>query len=247
MHQENRANPVLAKEQHDRLLDIYEQLGLEIQRIDSRPGLPDMTYAANFGFLYRDLFIRSNYRYPQRRKEAVFAEAYFREQGFRIGTLPEDIFYEGQGDMLYMEGKIFCGYGKRTAPEAIPYLEKLLGQKIIALEINHPYFYHLDTCFAPIGEDTVVINPQSFTAKDRARIRRAFSRVIETGKDDNGVLCCNLVSTDHTLVTAKGITDELRYTLENAGRRVIETPMSEFRKGGGSVKCLTLEHYMPND
>lgn len=243
MHTENKVQKAKVQEEFEGLVGIYKKLGLEVLIIDPQLGLPDMVYAANHGFVIDDIFIRSNFRYPQRRKEAYYAEKFFLERKYKVEKVPHGTFFEGQGDMFYRDGKFFCGYGKRTAKEAIAYLEKIVGEKIISFEVNDPYFYHLDMSFGPLGNGKVVINPASFSRKDFQKIKNNFKKVFEADKFDNQMMCCNLVAVGDTVVLGKGISKGLRRQLEKEGYKVIETPMTEFFKGGGSVKCLTLEFF----
>lgn len=243
MHTENTVNAKRAREQFDALVDVYTRLGLNIEILDAQPGLPDMVYAANFGFVLDKTFIRSNFRYPQRRKEADFAETWFKKKGFTVASLPAGVFYEGRGEMCYSDGRFFCGYGKRMAKEAVPYLEEIIGESMLSLTLIDEYFYHFDMCFAPLGKGRVLINPRSFSREDNQKIKKAFRKVIETTEQDNRVMCCNMFVTGDTIVVGNGVSNDYRRTLEKEGFEVIEVAMDEFRRGGGSVKCLTLEFY----
>ena len=243
MDVKNRVDVNRALEQYENLKSIYKKIGLIVEEIEPQKGLPDMVYAANHGFVIDDIFIKSNFRYKERRKEADFAEEYFTKKDFKIKKLPENISFEGQGDLFYRDNKFFCGYGKRSDKEAIPYLEKILGEKVISIAVNDPYYYHLDTCFAPLGNAIAIINPASFAKDDVIKIRKNFKKVIETGREDNKVLCCNLVSAKGVVIIGRGISNELKKELSSSGFEVIEVPTDEFLKGGGSIKCLTLEYF----
>ena len=246
MDVKNRVNQSKAHEQYRKLKEIYKNLGVKVEEIAPGKGLPDMTYAANHGFVIDNIFIKSNFRFPQRRKEAEHSEEFLRKKGFKIKTIPEEISFEGQGDLFYRDGKFYCGWGKRTDRRAIPYLENLLGEKILTFEVNDPYYYHLDTCFAPLGKGIAVVNPASFSRADLEKIKKNFIKVIETDVKDNSVMCCNLVSEDGAVVTGKGISGQLKKEIGDFGWEVIEAEMDEFLKGGGSVKCLTLEWFKSN-
>ena len=50
---------------------------------------------------------------------------------------------------------------------------------------------------------------------------------------------CNAVNVDDTVIMNQA-SDKLVKTLEAKGLRVLQTPLSEFMKAGGSAKCLTL-------
>lgn len=241
MNVHNKADTKNAQKEHNKLVSIYRKLNLSRDFLEPQLGLPDMTFAANYGFVINTTFIKSNFKFPQRSKEADIAKDYFKKNGFTIKTIPDNIFFEGQGDLLYSGKQFFFGHGKRSHKKAKKYLESYLNADIIDLELIDSYYYHLDTCFAPLNESTVLINPLSFTKEGLKIIKNNFKIVIESLVDDNQVLCCNLVRNDKALIMSDGITSRLVDTLESHGFEVIQTPMNEMIKSGGSVKCLTLE------
>ena len=185
----------------------------------------------------------SNFRHEQRRKEADFAKRYFENLGFKIITFSENIYFEGQGDLLTIDGKYFLGWGKRSSKEAKDILNKKLGIECTDFELRDAYFYHLDMSLGPLDSKTALINPRSFTKVGLSRLQNEFPNIIETTEDDNKFMVCNLVVVDKTVVIAKGISDKLKNEIEKYGFKVCEIPMDEFRKGGGGIKCLTLEFF----
>lgn len=243
MHIDNQVNPEKAMEEYRRLKQIYQDLGLEILEIEQGENLPDMVYAANFGSPHGNFFIKANFKFDERKGESELAKQYIQKLGFAIKELPENIYFEGQGDLLKAGNKILMGWGKRTDFEAKKYLEEFLQTEIIDLKLIDQYYYHLDTCFFPLDENTVALNPLSFEEEDLIKISKYFSQIIEVEKEDNDIIACNGVVAGKTAVCGKGISEQLRNDYKKYGFDIIETPMDEFRKGGGSVKCLTLEFY----
>lgn len=77
-------------------------------------------------------------------------------------------------------------------------------------------------------------------------LKKNFKRVIETDTKDNNVMCCNLVSLNGAVVIGKGVSKKLKKDIRDEGWEVREAEMDEFLKGGGSVKCLTLEYFKSN-
>lgn len=243
MHVENKVNQKRVAGEFAALKKIYASLGVEMLEIEQGKGLPDMVYAANLGSPHDQTFIVANFKYNQRKGESAHAEKYFKNLGFDIEKLPGDIAFEGQGDLLYTSGKYFFGWGKRSDYEAKKYLEKFLKTEIVDFKLVNPYYYHLDTCFAPLDCDTVAINPESFTREGLEKIPKSFKNIITVGKKDNNLIACNLVCVGKQIIIAKGITNELKDAFSRFGYTTVEVPMDEYRKGGGSVKCLTLEFY----
>jgi N-dimethylarginine dimethylaminohydrolase len=242
MHVSNKVDHVKVRESYKTIKSLYQSFGVEVYEIQAVKGLPDMVYSANFGQVVEKSFIKANFKYPQRRAEADFAAKYFVETfGFKTLSLPSDIFFEGQGDLLNDGKRYFFGWGKRSQKEAKPYLEKFLEAEVIDFELINPYYYHLDTCFAPLRPDLVMINPKSFKPEGIKKVYESFANVIETNDEDNKFLACNLIRAGKNIVFAKGQSKPLREKLEGLGYVLHEVEMDEYIKGGGSVKCVSFE------
>lgn len=242
MHVAHKVDPEKVMATYKKVKEIYTSIGIELYEITPQKGLPDMVYSANFGEVVGDTFIQSNFKFPQRRREADFAARYFKESfAFNTVTIPENIFFEGQGDLLNDGTRFFFGWGKRSEQSAKPYLEKFLNAEVIDFELINPYYYHLDTCFAPLTSDLVMINPQSFKPEGLKKVYQSFSTVIETNDQDNQVLACNLVHAGKNIVFAKGCSESLREKLHEEGYSLYEVDTTEYIKGGGSVKCISFE------
>jgi N-dimethylarginine dimethylaminohydrolase len=241
MHIENKVNKANVQQEYAQLKSLIENLGAEVLEIEPQPNLPDMVYTANLGYVDNNKFIVANFKFPERQKESKFAKKYFADLGFEVLELPSELIWEGQGDLLSSGDKLFAGYGKRSDLDAANYIENILNKKIIKLELIDPYYYHLDTCFAPLDENLVVINDNSFTEEALESIYENFEKVILTSDNDNKFLCCNLITIDKNILVSKGISDKLISDFQNFGYEVHLLEMNEFQKGGGSVRCLTLD------
>ena len=230
-----------ALNQHCKLKEEFEKAGAQIIELPAIKGLPDMIFTSNAGYPEEDIFIKANFKAHQRKYEADKAEKYFKESGYQIFDIPENIIFEGQGDLISSKSKYFLGWGPRSDLIARDYIEDIIGKEVISLELIDPYFYHLDTCFGPLNDSVVVINEKAFTEKSLITIYDKFRTVITTNKKDNSVLGCNLVVVEDCALLGKGISEDLKREIAKYKFKIIETDMSEFLKGGGSVKCLALE------
>lgn len=240
MDTHNKVDHHRVREEYEALKQVYLELGCEILEIEQGKGLPDMVYAANFGFPQDNIFIKANFMFDERKGEAELAKQYFQNLGFKIKELPENVAWEGQGDFLKVGDKYFLGWGKRSDFEAKKHLASILDGDIIDLKLIDPYYYHIDTCFLPLTKDTVAINQYSFEKEDLEKIKQHFKHIIYVGKNDNAHLACNAVVIGQTIVVARGISQQLKDDFKQAGFDTREVAMDEYRKGGGSVKCLTL-------
>jgi hypothetical protein len=108
-------------------------------------------------------------------------------------------------------------------------------------------FYHLDTCFLPLNDDTVVWYPEAFAPEDQNKLKDYFRKegieAIAVSREDALQFACNAVVIGRNVVMNAGISQDLHKALQRQGYTVIETPLDQFLKGGGSAKCQVLWLY----
>lgn len=220
------------------LLETYRRLGHRVEVVDPVPGLPDMVYAANGGFVAGDVAIVARFRYPQRAGEARPYAAWMSSRGYR--PMCTRHVNEGQGDLLKVGDMVLAGWGFRTHRRAHPEIAAALNMPVVSLELVDPRFYHLDTALAVLDDRTVAFYPPAFSAAAQKRVHELFPDAIVVGSADAFVLGLNVVSDGLHVVlpsAATGFATQLRA----AGFEPVGVDLSELLKGGGSVKCCTLE------
>jgi N-dimethylarginine dimethylaminohydrolase len=228
----------VAMNQWETLRQTYKELGHTVELVEALAGLPDMVYAANGGVLVNGKAVVARFAFPQRAGES---EAYA-EWMARHGFEPVRTRYvnEGQGDLLMVGSIMLAGYGFRTDPRAHDEIAVIVRMPVVSLELVDPRFYHLDTALAVLDDTTVAYYPPAFSAESRARLLELFPDAIEVASADAYVLGLNAVSDGLNVVlpsSATGFAKQLR----TAGFQPIGVDLSELLKGGGSVKCCTLE------
>jgi N-dimethylarginine dimethylaminohydrolase len=182
---------------------------------------------------------------PERQAEVPHFKRFFKDQGYAIRQLPDELDsdFEGMGDAIWHPSRylLWGGYGFRTDRAAYEALSNMLDVRVIALELDDPDFYHLDTCFSVLDERSVLIYPGVFTAESRALIDRFFDTVVEAPEDEaRELFACNAHCPDgeHVLIQRGCTTTNAR--LRDAGFIPVELDTSEFLKSGGSVFCMKL-------
>jgi N-dimethylarginine dimethylaminohydrolase len=232
----------LAKRQWETLYQaITQQAGAEVVLMDPVQDLPDLVFTANAAFVYQDTAVIAHYKHEERQGEEPHAEAWFKAQGFRTVTMPSDVFFEGAGDALYWNGRVFAGYKTRTDITSHNLITQETGLPVLSMELIDPRFYHIDVCICPLSEDYFIYSPQAFDAYGNQVIEAnvpAEKRIAVTPEEASR-FACNAVSVHDTVIFNKG-SDRLAGELEARGFRVIQVDLSEFLKSGGSSKCLTL-------
>ncbi|MGE2718316.1 dimethylargininase [Mycolicibacterium celeriflavum] len=227
-----------AHAQWETLRRTYKELGHVVDVVDPVPGLPDMVYAANGGLVVNGSAVVAKFAYPQRAGEAdVYAE-WLARQGYQ----PVQTRYtnEGQGDLLVAGSIMLAGYGFRTDRRAHGEIAQLTGLPTYSFELLDPRFYHLDTALAVLDDTTVAYYPPAFSNTSRVSLRTLFPDAIEVASSDAYVLGLNVVSDGRNVVlpaAATGFAAQLR----DAGFEPVGVDLSELLKGGGSIKCCTLE------
>jgi N-dimethylarginine dimethylaminohydrolase len=239
MRRSNRVVGPRALEQWRRLRECVTDLGVRLELVEQAPDTPDMTFTANAGVVLGNRFIPANFRFPERQLEEEHFIRWFRERGYTVETIHYPHFWEGEGDVLPGEGRVFAGYRFRTEFAALDHLEEVLEQELVRLELADERFYHLDTCFAPLGNGRAMFEPAGFTAAARATLAEHFDDLIAVDHVESLRFACNALVVDEHVVMNTGCPTTAE-ALRERGLVPVETPTDEFIKAGGSVKCLTL-------
>jgi N-dimethylarginine dimethylaminohydrolase len=100
-------------------------------------------------------------------------------------------------------------------------------------------FYHLDTCFCPLPDGTVIWHRVAFDDYGRRAIEKHVAGLIEVAPEEAGNFACNAVVLGKNIVLPENC-PKLCETLAGRGYQSHPLPMTEFLKAGGACKCLTL-------
>ena len=239
MQRAHNALPALAKAQWTQLRDLLESLGCRIEQVVPRKGLPDMVFTANAGLVVGKKFIRSNFRFAERRGEEEPFEQWFTEHGYEVLHLPEGMYFEGEGDALFCGDVLFCGYRFRSDIRSHQMLGDMLGCLVVSVELVQDRFYHLDTCFCPLPGGGAIWHPEAFDEYGQKAIRNHIVDLIEVSPEEATHFACNAVVLDKEIVLAEN-SPKLSSALQERGYKTQGLSMTEFIKSGGACKCLTL-------
>lgn len=242
MHPEDPTDTSLAVRQWETLYAKYLELGYEVHLIDGLPGLPDMVYAANGGYVLDGIAFGARFEYPERQPEGPAYMDWFRANGFDVREPVAT--NEGEGDMLLVGHTIYAGTGFRTDVASHDELRKIYNREVVTLHLTNPSFYHLDTAFAVLdsegGPDSVAYLPKAFSAESLAILEERFPNAILVNDEDAAVLGLNSFSDGRNVIIASRATDFERQ-LRERGFEPHGVDLSELLLGGGGVKCCTLE------
>jgi len=239
MHVEVSVDHVLARSQWEALYNTYAAMGLPVELADPVAGLPDMVFSANAAVIWDGNAVLSNFHFRERRGEEPHWRSVLQQLGLRVHELPRDVSFEGAGDALFVGRLLFCGYGFRTDLAAHAEVARLLGVEVVSLELADPRFYHLDTCFCPLNDRTVLFAPEALTPDSARQVRQLVAHVIEVPIDVAAGFACNAMPLGDRVISSLAV-ERLEAPLREAGFDTVGLPMSEFMKSGGGVRCLSL-------
>ena len=241
----DQPDPSAALDQWQALVAAIETAGGSVEVLDQRPDAPDMVYAMNLGLPLAggpsgQHAVLSHMRYPERRMETATAAAWFTERGHTLHTIGADgvgAHFEA-GDAFAWRGELVVGFGPRTEKLALKHLAHELDVAVRGVRINHPGMYHLDLGFCPLDERRALVCPSAFDEESAQALLALVPEPIVLSETDALTFCANSIVIG-SLILMPACPPAVREQLEAAGFEIVLVDVSEFHKGGGSIRCLT--------
>lgn len=240
--QSGRASSSRARSQWTALREILGRHAT-IETIDAVAGQPDMPFTANAGLLHGGRFVPSQPLHAEcQSKQANFIE-WFERRGVEICRLPGRIAFEGAADALLDEAidLLWMGHGQRSELAAAAGLARLLEIDTVPLRLVDPRFRQLDACFCPLPRGVLLWYPAALDENSRALVESRIHSSLRIAVDEADALAfaCNAISLGSAVVLHRA-SGKLKRQLDDCNFTVIETPLNEFHKAGGSAKRLIL-------
>ena len=239
MKKEVQVDRRLAQRQWEDLFNLYTSLGVEVETISPAKDLPDMVFTANAGLVFGKKVVLANFRYPERKPESAYVAAWFEQQGYEVIKLDNGEYFEGQGEALWFGDKVISGFGFRSNRAGQARLKELFPEQLVSVKLVDPKFYHLDTCFLPIDKSVAAYYPAAFDQDSAAQLKNLVPNLIEVTHEEALVFTCNSMVIGKKVIMPRG-SISLRKKLKEIGYEAVPLEISEFKKSGGGIRCLTL-------
>lgn len=244
--------------EHAAIIDCFKKAGIEIVQVPAPQDCQDGVYTANWALIKGRTAIMA--RLPEaRRAEEAYARARLIELGFNCLEVPEGCLFSGQGDSLKIGNYLFAGSGYRSDPVAQSFAAKTLGLNLIQLhtipELNSDgsihinpvthhadsFFYDLDLALSIIDEHTIAYCPAAFDDESNAKLEKLqeFDKIIINPEECISGFACNLVSTGKYVIMSNNA-PIFQKELENRGLTCLTPEVTELKKGGGYIRCVSL-------
>ena len=240
----DQPDPVRTREQWLGLVEAIRAAGAEVEVLPQRPDAPDMVYAMNLGLVVNqpegERVVMSHMRYPERRMETASAQPWFAEHGFATSYVGRDGVgaHLEAGDVFAFGDALVAGYGPRTEELGLKHLATELDVRVRGLRITHPGMYHLDLAFCPLDETRAMVCPAAFDDASAAAALAMVPEPLVLTEKEALTFCANSIVVGRTILMPS-CPDRVRAQLEAWGFEIVVVDVSEFHKGGGSIRCMT--------
>ena len=246
-----------AKSEHAAIIDCFKQAGIEVTKVTPPAGCQDGVYTANWAIVHNGTAIMS--RLPEARKaEEPYAKQILSDLGYKIAEVPAGNLFSGQGDSLICGKYLFAGSGYRSDPAAQRFVADTLGLELVQLHTipqldtngnpytnpvtNHAdsFFYDLDLALSIISENCIAYCEDAFDEESKAKLKSLdLNKIIIDYEEATVGFACNLVSTGKTVIMSNRA-PKFQAALEARGLTCLTPDVTELKKGGGYIRCISL-------
>jgi N-dimethylarginine dimethylaminohydrolase len=220
-----------------RLRDTFVALGAQVELETPGPGLPDQVFTANAGFALGDRAVAATFLHSERQGEEALHEAWFAGHGYETARCSWPL--EGAGDLCGAGAVLLGGYGVRSDLRAHREAAAWLGVDVIPVEMVDPWLYHLDLIIAPLEGPSALVAPSGLRAAARRTVADLFPDTIELTAEETTDFAANCMVLDRAVVMHR-CSRRLERELRARGLEPVESPVGEFLKAGGGVRCMAL-------
>jgi len=233
------------------LVSTIERLGGHVEVVPQRADAPDMVYAMNLGLgvvrpdrtgRLGGHVVMSHMRYAERRIETESAGSWFERSGRSTSYVGRDGVgaHLEAGDVFPWGDGLVAGFGPRTEELALKHLATELGVRVRGVRITHPSMYHLDLAFCPLDDRHALVAPGAFDGPSAAVLLGLVPEpLVLTDEEALSTFCANSIVVGRTVVMPAGAPQRVVAQLRAWDFEVVEVDVSEFHKGGGSIRCLS--------
>lgn len=221
----------LARRQHDAYVEVLEAHVGSLTRVTPDDAYPDCCFIEDPCFVVgRYAFVAPMAATSRDGEASEVAEAVGAHR--EVVSLTAPATADG-GDVMVCGQRVFMGISSRTNAAAVEQVRRVLDSHVYdVIPVPVRDVLHLKSACTAIGMDTVVAAPGML---DEALFDGL--RLLHVPADE--AYAANCLDLGTTVVVSEGYEDARR-VIEYAGFPTTAVGMSEFRKAGGSLTCLSI-------
>ncbi len=247
-----RPDPVLAREQHMRLVQVYERAGVTVHQVAPVRTSPNLVFVADLLFMTPEGAILARPASTVRAgEEAEVQAALGRLRVPVLGAVHGSGVFEG-ADALWLDSKtVLLATGLRTNDEGgrqVVCLLTALGITVIRVGLK-PGTMHLMGVVRFLDRDLAVVRGALVPDRILRILKDRGVRVLEADDEQELRLgqALNVVPLDRRRVVMPSGQRRTRKILEAGGVEVVEVEISELAKAAGGIACMTGVLYRGED
>jgi len=220
----------LARRQHRAYCEALLGLGLKLIEIEADDRFPDCCFVEDTAILAGGRAIIARMGAGSRVGEEVVAREHLREH-MEIHEFEAPARIDG-GDVLIIDRRVYVGMGGRTNRQAIEQLRDILGPAgYEVLGVTMTGVLHLKSACTYLGNGHILLLPGRLD-------HRVFDGYKAVLVPEEEAYAANCLSVNGTVMISSGC-PMVRGLIQARGFETIGLEMSEFRKGQGSLTCLS--------
>lgn len=221
----------LAQRQHQLYCAALEGQGLQLIKINPDNDLPDCCFVEDTAIIAGRNAIITRMDTPSRAPETAATQLVL-ERHMITRELKAPATLDG-GDVMKIDKNIYIGLSTRTNQDAVEQVQALVqseGYQVIPVKINDTL--HLKSSCTYIGHGFLVLSQGHFD-------HSVFDQYKTITVPREEAYASNCLAVNGRVLIARGY-PRTREMIEKSGFETIELDMTEFKKGNGSLTCLSI-------
>ena len=254
---QNKIDINKAMAEHKLILDCFKEANIELIKVKPPKNCQDGVYTANWALIKDGTAVMS--RLPEARKaEENYARKILEQQGIKTVLVPGEHLFSGLGDSLRCGKYLLGGCGYRSDPEAQQFAADTLGLELIQLHAkpqlnpdgsehinpvtNHAdsFWYDIDLAVSVIDDHTIAYCPDALDDQSNQKLQSInLDTILVDYEECTKGFANNLVSTGKYVIMSNKA-PKLQSALEKRGLICLTPDVTELKKGGGYIRCVSL-------
>jgi len=221
----------LARRQHAAYCEALKDAGLRLISIEHDDLYPDCCFVEDTAIVVGERAVISRMASESRKGEVEGVR-----EILKMFKLVHDVRPPGTidgGDVQLIDKRVFIGVSERTNLEAIKHVEEIVsdaGYEVVPVELKG--ILHLKSAITYLGDGAVIMYSGHFDKKLFADYRQ-----IHVPRGDE--YAANCLAVNGKVIMSKGFPGT-RNLLKEEGFDLIELETTEFKKGDGSLTCMSI-------
>jgi len=233
-----KLNRNLAMEQHENMCVVLKNEGVKCHFLPIVEKDPDQKDIRDVGIISsKGAIVATQKHIDVKDGETEAFMKFCDENNIPVLNKNYKIRFEG-GDFFFVdELTAIIGIGARTEFVSAEAIQKLLNKPNMQI-IPHKVSHHLDGAFNIISKNLVVLDERYVNVEYFPYIKN--NKIISTSGEDFMTMPTNFLLLNENKILADSNCHRFNRILEREGVEVVEVDVSELKKNGGSIRCMTL-------